>query len=155
MFPRLALHVSEYFIPGYTHSPLNNMKIGSLLTLLALFLVACVSLPGRYYHIELKNLGDVRIIDVQISSKHGFGDHFSFVVPHSSRVDMGPQRHPYADIWTISWRRPNGAAFQKELDLRKGLEVPDRGTLSFQIDENNELTCVAEEMYRLPPRENR
>ena len=96
------------------------------------------------YNLEVRNIGTQRITNCKVTSASGFNQSIGSLIPKAGDTTGGPFKHPYADKWTVTWKRAQGNDITKTLDLTDEFQKRFSGRLVLTIDSENRLAYFTE-----------
>jgi hypothetical protein len=93
------------------------------------------------YHIQMTNLGEYKITEATIVYKDasGFGFRFGTIVPNT-KAGHSFVPAPIPESVEITWKDHAGKSHRAELEVKKHVPSEFEGTISFEIDGNNQAT---------------
>lgn len=111
-------------------------KIFSSIFLIAFLMMGCSAMYN--YDISIQNIGSKLISNVDVTY-NGFHSGGGYISPGYGAEYMNPE-YPIPQKAAVEWRTNDGELHQKEVEVKKLVPKGFRGTIQFEIDDNNEVT---------------
>ena len=103
-------------------------------------LIGCAMFKVYYdYSVSAKNIGDIKLRDVNITSDQGFWHRTGYLPKGAVKTLAGLKRVPPNGIYTIEVERMNKEKYQDVIDLHSEIGKGFRGEIVFLVDENGHV----------------
>ena len=122
------------------------MKKISIITFFFLCLIGCAMFKIYYdYNVSVKNIGDIKLRDIEITSDHGFWYRTGYLSKDAAKTLGGLKRAQPNGIYTIIVEQMNKEKFKYVVDLHGEIGRGFRGKIIFLVDGSNKVTYKLEQ----------
>ena len=122
------------------------MKKISVMMFFFVCLFGCAMFKVYYsYNVSVKNIGDIKLRDIEITSDHGFWYRTGYLSKDAAKTLGGLKSAQPNGIYTIVVERMNKEKFKDVVDLHGEIGKGFRGEIIFLIDGSNKVTYKLEQ----------